>query len=162
MLTSTGKKQRTAAITIFESWLSVPNQLFVIGAKAMIGTALAAIANGSSAVASSRQRARIRATTIPAEHPITQPPNASWNVNHPAPQSVSRSVHRVRVMSEGGGSRKFWMSRPRTSPSQSAMPATKTTTAGNQSQRPRPTRAPRVPRGIGSTTLLLTSPPPRR
>ena len=159
---STGKKHSTAAITIFESWLSVPNQLFVIGAKAMIGIAFAAIANGIRAVASSRQRARIRATTIPAEQPITQPPKASSNVNHPAPQSVSRSVHSVRVMSEGGGSRKFWMSSPRTSPSHSAMPATKTTTAGNQSQRLRPTRAPSVPRGIGSTTVLLTGPLPRR
>ncbi len=45
MLTITGKKQSTAAIAIFEkSWLSTPNQLFVIGAKAMIGIALAAIA----------------------------------------------------------------------------------------------------------------------
>ena len=51
MFTSTGKKQSTAAITIFESGLSSPNQLFVIGAKAMIGIALAAIMYGISAVA---------------------------------------------------------------------------------------------------------------
>src|SRR5688500_2907074 len=44
VFTSTGKKQRTAAITIFESGLRMPNQLFVIGAKATIGIALAAIA----------------------------------------------------------------------------------------------------------------------
>ena len=45
-----GKKQRTAAIAIFEKGLSSPNQLFVIGENAMIGTAFAAIASGISAV----------------------------------------------------------------------------------------------------------------
>ena len=35
MFTITGKKQRTAAIAIFENGLSSPNQLFVIGANAM-------------------------------------------------------------------------------------------------------------------------------
>src|SRR5262245_32057932 len=44
VFTKTGKKQSTAAITIFESGLRAPNQLFVIGAKAMIGIAFAAIA----------------------------------------------------------------------------------------------------------------------
>ena len=161
MLTSTGKKQRTAAITIFESWFSVPNQLFVIGAKAMIGTAFAAMANGISAVASVRQRASTSAKTIAAPQPITQPPNASWNVNQPAPQSVSRSVQKASTIAEGAGSRKFWTSRARTRPSQSAIPPTKTTTAGIQSQTPRPTRAPSVPRGIGSTTVVLNGGPPR-
>jgi hypothetical protein len=44
VFTSTGKKQMTAAIAIFEDGERIPNQLFVIGAKAMIGTAFAAIA----------------------------------------------------------------------------------------------------------------------
>jgi hypothetical protein len=44
MFTSTGKKHRTAAIAIFESGFRTPNHWFVIGAKAMIGTAFAAIA----------------------------------------------------------------------------------------------------------------------
>src|SRR5215210_4627850 len=105
VFTSTGKKQSTAAITIFESWLSVPNQLFVIGANAMIGIAFAAIANGISAVAKVRQRARTSAVRIAAEQPITQPPKASSNVNQPALQSVSRSFHSVATMSEGGGNR---------------------------------------------------------
>src|SRR4026207_1 len=43
-LTSTGKKHRTAAIAILECGENVPNQALVIGAKAMIGTAFAAIA----------------------------------------------------------------------------------------------------------------------
>ena len=44
VFTITGKKQRIAAITIFEVIPVTPNQLFVIGANAMIGTAPAAIA----------------------------------------------------------------------------------------------------------------------
>src|SRR5436305_15029009 len=43
-LTRTGKKQSTAAITIFELLLNGENHAFAIGANAMIGTALAAIA----------------------------------------------------------------------------------------------------------------------
>ena len=42
-LTITGKNTSSAAIIILESGLRVPNQLFMIGAKAMIGIALAAI-----------------------------------------------------------------------------------------------------------------------
>src|SRR6187401_335864 len=42
VFTSTGKKQSTAAIAIFEP-LSIPNQALAIGAKAMIGIALAAM-----------------------------------------------------------------------------------------------------------------------
>src|SRR5919198_1065301 len=45
VFTSTGKKQRTAAMTIFELFVIPPeNHWFVIGAKAMIGIAFAAIA----------------------------------------------------------------------------------------------------------------------
>src|SRR3954464_3101444 len=44
--TKTGKKQRTAAITIFDGFPSGLNHALVIGAKAMIGIAFAAIAYG--------------------------------------------------------------------------------------------------------------------
>ena len=44
MLIITGKKQSTAAIAIFENGFSKPNQLFMIGANAMIGIAFAATA----------------------------------------------------------------------------------------------------------------------
>ena len=57
MLTITGKKQRTPAIAIFEWGESGSNQTSKIGAKAMIGTAFAAIAIGISAVPSTRKRA---------------------------------------------------------------------------------------------------------
>ena len=57
MLIITGKNTRTAAIIAFDSWLSMPNQLLKIGAKAMIGTELAAIANGSSVSRTAANRA---------------------------------------------------------------------------------------------------------
>ena len=47
-LTTIGKKTSTATIIIFDSGLMTPNQLFMSGAKAMIGTALAPIASGSN------------------------------------------------------------------------------------------------------------------
>src|SRR5947209_7931936 len=71
-LTSTGKKQRTAVMVIFDHGLSVPNQAFVIGAKAMIGIAFAAIMYGISAVPSGRQRASASAETNATEQPITK------------------------------------------------------------------------------------------
>src|SRR5712692_6447543 len=58
VLTIVGKKQSTAAIDIFENGFSRPNQLFVIGENAMIGTAFAAIANGINAAPILRKRAR--------------------------------------------------------------------------------------------------------
>ena len=84
MFTSTGKKQRIAGDRHFECGLSTPNQAFVIGANAMIGTALAAIAYGISASPTRRKRANTSATTIAAPEPITNPPSASLNVNQPA------------------------------------------------------------------------------
>ncbi len=162
-MTSTGKKQRTAAITIFESWLSVPNQLFVIGAKAMIGIAFAAIANGISAVASSRQRARTSATTIPAEHPITQPPNASWNVNHAcAPERVALGPRGSRDV---GGRRQQEVLDVEAA--DEPLPERDAGDEDDDGGEPVPEAAARrarrgVPRGIGSTTVELTSPPPPR
>ena len=48
MLIITGKKHRAAAIIAFDSCWSRPNQLLNSGAKARIGTELAATANGIS------------------------------------------------------------------------------------------------------------------
>ena len=48
MLIITGKKHRAAAIIAFDSCWSSPNQLLNSGAKARIGTELAATANGIS------------------------------------------------------------------------------------------------------------------
>ena len=80
MFTITGKKTRIAAIAIFEVFSSGPNHWFVIGANAMIGTALAAIANGISARPRPRKRASTIAEMTPSVEPITQPPSASENV----------------------------------------------------------------------------------
>src|SRR5438045_1623130 len=92
VFTSTGKKQSTAAIAIFDDLLSGENQAFVIGAKAMIGTAFAAIAYGISAFPSGRQRASTSAKRIARPLPIANPPSASWKVNQPAVQRVCRSL----------------------------------------------------------------------
>jgi len=80
VFTITGKKQRTAAIAIFEKGFRSPNQLFVIGANAMIGTALAATANGISASPTVRKRARKSANRMPSPEPSAKPPSASLNV----------------------------------------------------------------------------------
>src|SRR5918911_4260935 len=104
VFTSTGKKQSTAAIAIFDDLLSGENHAFVIGAKAMIGTAFAAIAYGRSALPSRRQRASTSATTIARPLPIAKPPSASWNVNQPALQSACRSSQKAVAICVGFGS----------------------------------------------------------
>src|SRR6266511_4545895 len=72
-----GKNVMIATIIIFESWVVRPNQLFMIGAKAMMGTELAAIAKGSNTSRAAVQRTVVSATRIPALQPITSPPTAS-------------------------------------------------------------------------------------
>ena len=106
MLTIVGKKHSTAAIAIFETGLRSPNQLFVIGANAMIGTAFAAIANGISAMPRFRKRARTRAARIPSPDPMTSPPAASLNVYQPACHSPALFSQNDCAMSDGFGRRK--------------------------------------------------------
>src|SRR5262249_62031742 len=74
VFTIVGKKHSTAAIAIFETGLRRPNQLFVIGANAMIGIALAAIAKGISAIPRFRNRASTSAARMPRPEPITSHP----------------------------------------------------------------------------------------
>ena len=130
MFTSTGKKQSTAAIAIFEP-LSIPNQAIAIGAKAMIGTAFAAMKYGISAAPSGRKRARRSAATIAAEQPTTKPQSASWNVNQPAAHSVERSSQNRDAIAVGFGSRKRWMSKTSIAACQPTRIATRTTSGGN-------------------------------
>ena len=59
VFTSTGRKQRTPAIAIFDVGESGLSQASKIGANAMIGMALAAIATGINAVPSASKRATI-------------------------------------------------------------------------------------------------------
>src|SRR6266850_7979492 len=61
-----GKKTNTATTIIFESGFRIPNQLFMIGANAMIGTEFAAMAKGSSARLATVQRAVEKATASAA------------------------------------------------------------------------------------------------
>src|SRR5690606_32452157 len=61
-----GKNTIMATIAIFDAGLVMPNQLFIIGAKAIIGTELAAIAKGIIASLIIVQRAVASATKIPA------------------------------------------------------------------------------------------------
>ena len=64
-LIMTGKKTSSAAIIIFERGLRTPNQLLRMGAMAMIGTALLAIATGSSTSRAVAQRAVEKAMSTP-------------------------------------------------------------------------------------------------
>src|SRR4051794_17904154 len=105
VLTSTGKKHRTAAIMIFDQGLKIPNQALVIGANAMMGTAFAAIMYGISALPSGRQRASASAEGKAAEQPITNPATASLKViQAPSRRAVRLSPSAV-ITSEKRGRR---------------------------------------------------------
>src|SRR5687767_13332673 len=80
VLIMTGKKTMIDTIAILEAGLVMPNQLFMIGAKAMIGTELAAIANGMSASLTIVQRAVMRAIKMPSRLPTRKPPTADQAV----------------------------------------------------------------------------------
>src|SRR5918999_2061516 len=159
VLTKTGKKQRTAAIAILESGFSRPNHWFVIGAKAMIGIAFAAIAYGITAERRVRKRARRGATSTAAEQPIANPPSASLNVYQPAFQSTSRSSQNVSTMLLGGGRRKRWTSRAATIPSHRPIPSTNTARAGSHSRAPRIVRPSSRSPATGATAYPLIPPP---
>ena len=73
VLTMTGKKTIRATIVIRGSRLSGPNQLSVIGAKAMIGIVLAPIATGRSSSRALAQRAVANPADGPERHPDDQP-----------------------------------------------------------------------------------------
>ena len=105
VLTSTGKKQRAAAMTTFDHGLKVPNQAFVIGANAITGMAFAAIRYGTSAFPSGRQRASTSAAAMAVALPSTRPPNASLKVIHAAFRSASRLSQSALRTSENRGSR---------------------------------------------------------
>ena len=90
MLTSTGKKQSSAAMKIFELF-SIPNQAFAIGANAMIGIALAAMKYGISADPSGAEaREHERRARCRRRRRSTKPQNASVNVYQPAGQRTLR------------------------------------------------------------------------
>src|SRR5215471_17596063 len=98
---------------MFGQGLRGPNQAEVIGAKAMIGIALAATMYGISAVPRGRQRASASAVRTAKLLPSPKPARASLKVIQaalePLLQSVSRSFQKVLITAEKRGSRKLWM-----------------------------------------------------
>ena len=80
MLIITGKKHNAAATIAFDSCWSRPNQLLNRGAKARIGTELAATAKGIRESCMDRKRAVMAPTTMPAVAPMTRPARISTNV----------------------------------------------------------------------------------
>ncbi len=102
----------------------------MIGAKAMIGTEFAAIANGSNARLALAQRAIAKAKTSAAAPPITRPPTASTRVLRPTVMSSSKCSTKAAAIALGGGNRNCWMPRARTASSQSPSTPTNTAIAG--------------------------------
>src|SRR5450759_1250522 len=90
VLIMTGKKQMIAEIIALEICWSIPHQLFMIGAKAMMGIELAAIAKGRSDSRTITNRAVIVPARIPATEPRTSPATISHNVYDAAAHSSGR------------------------------------------------------------------------
>ena len=133
VFTSTGKKQRTAAITIFDHGLSMPNQAFVIGANAIDRNRV--------------RRDQVRHQRVPERAPAGEDerrddrdaaaedePAERLLEGDPAPPSPARrdSSQSALSTSESRGRRKRLT--PRTSGKshcQATRPTPKTTTAGS-------------------------------
>ena len=107
-----GKNTMTATMAILEAGFVMPNQLFMIGAKAMMGTELAAMAKGMVASLMIVQREVTRAVRIPAPQPTTNPPTADHRValaalkrmDSPlAPMKICNSSENSARMLLGGG-----------------------------------------------------------
>ncbi len=77
VLTITGKKTIRVTMKIRASGLSTPNQALEIGAMAMIGMELAAIATGMSASRAVAHRAVANAAITPSVTPTRKPASAS-------------------------------------------------------------------------------------
>ncbi len=161
VLTSTGKKQSAAAITIFDHGLRVPNQAFVIGANAITGIAFAAIRYGISALPSGRQRASTSAARMAMPLPSRSPPNASLKVIQAAVFSASRFSQRALRTSESRGRRNGFT--PRTSGKihcQQSSPIPKTSAAGSH-VRANPGARASPPSDLAAATVLTQAPPRR-
>src|SRR5262245_7107627 len=103
VLIITGKNTRPAAIIAFENWESTPNQLLKIGANAMIGIELAAIANGMSEPRTIPERAARTPTTMPPTEPMTRPPTISTSVYTVALASSGRFACHAAAIATGLG-----------------------------------------------------------
>ena len=125
-----GKNTSTATTIIFESGFRMPNQLFMIGANAMIGTEFAAIAIGSSARLAVAHRAVAKANASAATPPMSRPPTASTSVFRPTVISSSNRSANAAAIALGRGRRNCWIPNTLTTISHSTRTPTKTSTAG--------------------------------
>src|SRR5688572_20851243 len=130
-----GKKTIIATIAILEAGFVSPNQLLVIGAKAIIGTELAAIAKGIIASLMTVQRAVTNATKTPAPQPIANPPTAAYNVAKVASTRIDvrplpNSPNNSSKIADGRGSKNCWMLNTRTANSQITRTPMATNTVG--------------------------------
>ncbi len=133
VFTSTGKKHRTAAIVTFDHGLRSPNHAFVIGAKAMIGIAFAAIMYGISASPNGRHAGEDERDDDRSAASEDESADASLKVIHAPRRSrcvlVPRALRRRRRTSAAE------------SPPPRARPGETTATPRGRERRPRP-RAP--------------------
>ena len=127
----TGKKTSIATIIILLTGLVTPNQAFAIGANAMIGIALAAMANGMSAPRARAKREVAKATTRPPVSPMAKPPTASISVVSPAAmQQVAIRDQRGRDVRRRRQQESLDLERRARRAPRAAMPPTKTASVG--------------------------------
>ena len=107
--TRVDNSRKLTKVTLQLKWVTQAQFAGYYAAKAMIGTALAAIAYGMSARPRRCQRASTMAVTIPSPQPIAQPPSASWNVNQPPWRSSLLLVQKFPAIAVGCGARKRLM-----------------------------------------------------
>src|SRR3989304_4895260 len=130
MLIITGKNTITATTAIHETGLLGPNQLNRIGEKAMIGTELAAMANGIIAWRNITQRAVTSAMRMQPALPRAKPPNALRSVLNALSNRIDCWSANASRMLVGLGIRNCLMSNTRTISSQASSTATATTSVG--------------------------------
>ncbi len=111
VLTMIGNMTIRATIVMRGRRLSGPNQLSVIGAKAMIGMVLAPMATGRRTSRALAQRAVANPATVPSATPTISPRTASVPVNRRPRARVDQSAPSCSPMTVGRGIRNDWTSR---------------------------------------------------
>src|SRR6185503_14560937 len=132
-LTIVGKKVISPTIVTRGSGLSNPNQLIMIGASAMIGTALIAVPNGTSVARAIIQREAANPARVPSVTPSASPPSASEAVYTTPFDRVGHSFCSDVQMALGRGIRNAGTFRIVNAISQNTSTPTKTTTGGARS-----------------------------
>ena len=151
VFTSTGKKQSTAAIAIFDVGLERVEPGVVIGANAMIGTAFAAIAIRHAARRRAAASARATSATRIAERRADDEAAERLLEREPARRAERRAVvpERRWRSSVGCGSRNCWMSKHARSRPPRREHGDEDDDRGSQSTRAAPDALRSAPRGLG-------------